>query len=135
MDQAKLIKAKEYYELTKAGKTKEEASLELFGKKSPAKVEESQEYLAVLSAASALEKAELKKEVEQIKRKQIKAYSNLIDKGEELMNEAKTLEDKMLAQNNQRKNLQTGIVENAIAWDGENRNQNDLGDILEGVIV
>lgn len=135
MDQAKLIKAKEYYELTKAGKTKEEASLELFGKKNPAKVEESQEYLAVLSAASALEKAELKKEVEQIKRKQIKAYSNLIDKGEELMNEAKTLEDKMLAQNNQRKNLQTGIVESAIAWDGENRNQNDLGDILEGVIV
>lgn len=135
MDQAKLIKAKEYYELTKAGKTKEEASLELFGKKNPAKVEESQEYLAVLSAASALEKAELKKEVEQIKRKQIKAYSNLIDKGEELMNEAKTIEDKMLAQNNQRKNLQTGIVESAIAWDGENRNQNDLGDILEGVIV
>lgn len=135
MDQAKLIKAKEYYELTKAGKTKEEASLELFGKKNPAKVEESQEYLAVLSAASALEKAELKKEVEQIKRKQIKAYSNLIDKGEELMNEAKTIEDKMLAQNNQRKNLQTGIVESAIAWDGENRNQNDLGDVLEGVIV
>ena len=135
MDQAKLITAKEYYELTKAGKTKEEASLELFGKKNPAKVEESQEYLAVLSAASALEKAELKKEVEQIKRKQIKAYSNLIDKGEELMNEAKTIEDKMLVQNNQRKNLQTGIVESAIAWDGENRNQNDLGDVLEGVIV
>lgn len=134
MDQAKLLKAREYYDQVAGGTPKEEASLAIYGKKNCA-VEKSPEYLAIVSAASQVEKQELKKEIEQVKRKQIKAYSTLLDKGEELMNEAKTIEDKMLAQNNQRKNLQTGVVESAIAWDGEERNQNDLGDVLEGVIV
>ncbi len=134
MDTAKLIKAREYYDQVAGGTPREEASLAIYGKKN-CSVEKTPEYLAIVSAASQVEKQELKKEIEQVKRKQIKAYTNLLDKGEELMNEAKTIEDKMLAQNNQRKNLQTGVVESAIAWDGEDRNQNDLGDILEGIIV
>lgn len=134
MDTAKLIKAREYYDQVAGGTPREEASLAIYGKKN-CSVEKTPEYLAIVSAASQVEKQELKKEIEQVKRKQIKAYSTLLDKGEELMNEAKTIEDKMLAQNNQRKNLQTGVVESAIAWDGEDRNQNDLGDILEGIIV
>lgn len=134
MDTARLIKAREYYDRTTGGEDKKTVALELFGKKG-SQIEKTPEYLAIVSAASQVEKQELKKEIEQIKRKQVRAYSTLLDKGEEIMNEAKTIEDKILAQNNQRKNLQTGVVESAIAWDGEDRNQNDLGDVLEGVII
>lgn len=134
MDQAKLIKAREYYDRTQGGEDKRTVSLELFGKKG-CQVEKTPEYLAIVSAASQVEKEELRKEIEQLKRKQIKSYSNLLDKGEELMEEAESLQDKLAAQNNQRANLSTGIISEALAWDGEDRNQNDLGDILEGVIV
>lgn len=134
MDTARLIKAREYYDRTKGGEDKKEVSLELYGRKTYP-VEKTPEYLAIVSAASQVEKEELKKEIEQVKRKQIKSYSNLLDKGEELMNEAETVEDKIRAQANQRANLTTGVVSEALAWDGEDRNKNDLGDVLEGVIV
>ena len=134
MDQAKLIKAREYYDKVKGGASKEEASLAIYGKKTPT-VEKTPEYLAIVSAASQVEKQELKQEIEKIKRKQIKSYSDLLDKGQELMDEAETVQDKIAAQANQRANLSTGVVENAISWDSEDRNQNDLGDVLEGVIV
>ena len=51
------------------------------------------------------------------------------------MNEAKGIDQKILAQRNQRENLKTGVVENAIAWDGENRNQDDLNDVMEAIVV
>lgn len=134
MDQAKLIKAREYYDRTTNGEDKKAVSLELFGKKG-CQVEKTPEYLAIVSAASQVEKEKLRQDIEQVKRKQIKSYSSLLDKGEELMNEAKTLQDKIAAQANQRANLSTGVVREAISWDSEDRNQNDLGDVLEGVIV
>lgn len=134
MDAAKLIKAREYYDRTKGGEDKGEVSLSLYGRKNYP-VEKSQEYLAIVSAASQVEKEKLKNEIEQVKRKQIKSYSTLLDKGEELMNEASTMEEKVMAQANQRANLSSGVLDTAIAWDGEDRNKNDLGDVLEGVIV
>ena len=134
MDQAKLLKAREYYDQVAGGTPKEEASLAIYGKKNCA-VEKSPEYLAIVSAASQVEKQELKKEIEQVKRKQIKAYSTLLDKGEELMEEASSVQEKIAAQANQRENLSAGVITEAISWDGEDRNQNDLGDVLEGVIV
>ena len=51
------------------------------------------------------------------------------------MDAAESMQDKLAAQANQRANLSTGVVSEAIAWDGEDRNQNDLGDVLEGVII
>lgn len=134
MDQAKLIKAREYYDRTTRGEDKKSVSLELFGKKG-SQIEKTPEYLAIVSAAAQVEQEQLRHDIEKIKRKQIKSYSKLLDKGEELMDEAETLQDKIAAQSNQRANLSTGIVSEAIAWDGEDRNQNDLGDVLEGVIV
>lgn len=135
MDVPKLIKTREYYDRTVGGEDKQSVALELFGRKNPAAIEKSPEYLAIISAASQVEKEKLKQEIEQVKRKQIKSYSTLLDKGEELMNEASTTEEKIAAQANQRANLSTGIVSEALSWDGEDRNKNDLGDILEGVIV
>ena len=135
MDIPKLIKTREYYDRTVGGEDKQSVALEIFGRKNPAAIEKSPEYLAIVSAASQVEKEKLRQEIEQVKRKQIKSYSTLLDKGEELMNEASTTEEKIAAQANQRANLTTGVVSEALAWDGEDRNKNDLGDILEGVIV
>lgn len=135
MDQAKLIKTREYYDAVKSGTPKNEAALAVFGRKTFKKIENTPEYLAIVSAAAQVEKAELKKDIEKLKRKQVKAYSTLLEKGEELMDEATTIEEKVMAQSNQRANLASGVLDDAIAWDGEDRNKNDLGDILEGVIV
>lgn len=135
MDQSKLIKAREYYEMVQGGASKEEAALTVLGTKSAKKLESSPEYMAVIAAVSMAQKEGLKKDIEEIKRKQIKSYSNLLDKGEELMEQADTIEAQIIAQKNQRENLSTGVVESAIAWDGEDRNQEDLGDVLDGVII
>lgn len=134
MDMPKLIKAREYYDRTMEGEDKKEVALELYGRKNIERIENSPEYLAIVSAASKVEKEKLQKEIEQVKRKQIKAYSNLLDKGEALMEEAKTTPEKIAAQANQRENLSSGIIENAIAWDGENRNQDTSG-IMEAILV
>lgn len=134
MDQTQLIKAREYYE-KKATSSTEEAALEVYGHKSVKKIESTPEYLAIVSAASQVEKAELKKEVEQLKRKQIKSFAKLLDKGEEILDSAESIEEKIAAQANQRANLQLDVVDRALAWDGEDRNQNDLGDVLEGIIL
>ena len=83
MDVPKLIKTREYYDRTTGGEDKQSVALEIFGRKNPAAIEKSPEYLAIVSAASQVEKEKLKQEIEQVKRKQIKSYSTLLDKGEE----------------------------------------------------
>lgn len=134
MDTTRLIKAREYYDRTQGGEDKKEVALSLYGRKNYP-VEKSEEYLAIVSAAAQVEKEQLKKEIEQAKRKQLRSYSKLLDKGEELMETAKTTQDKIAAQANQRANLSTGVVEKAIAWDGEDRNSQDLGNVLEGIVL
>lgn len=135
MDNSKLIKAREYYDRVEGGEDKKSAALAVIGKKTFNKIEEWPEYKTLVAIGSQLEREKLKTEIEQLKRKKIKSYSNLLDKGEELMNEAETTKDKIIAQNNQRANLSVGVVEDAIAWDSADRNQNDMGEVLEGVII
>lgn len=136
MDETNLIIARQYYERVGAGEDKELVAKDLTGrKKDVVKIENSDEYLAIVSAASQLEKEELKRDIEVLKRKQIKTYSSLLDKGEELMNEAESFEQKVAAQANQRANLDSTVTDRAIAWNGEDRNKIDTGDILEGVII
>lgn len=135
MDNSKLIKAREYYDRVQGGEDKSSASLAVIGKKKFQKIEEWDEYKTIVAIGSQVDKEKLRTEIEQVKRKKIQAYSNLLDKGEELMNEADTLESKVIAQKNQRANLSVGVVEDAIAWDSADRNQNDMGEVLEGVII
>lgn len=135
MDPAKLLRAREYYDRVQGGEDKTSAALTVYGKKNVRKIEQYPEYLAVASAAAQVEKEQLKKEIEQAKRKQLRSYSKLLDKGEELMDEAKTTQEKIAAQANQRANLSTGVVSEAISWDGENRNQMDTSNIMEGIIL
>lgn len=135
MDSAKLIKAREYYDKVASGEDKKAAALAVYGKKDSKSIEQTPEYLAIISAANQVQKEELRKDIEAIKRKQIKTYSDLLDKGNELMDEATSVQEKIAAQANQRANLSTGVVESAIDWAGENRNQDDLGDVLEGIVL
>lgn len=138
MDSAKLIKAREYYDLVSGGASKKDAALSVYNKKSDTaikNIEQSPEYLTIIAAASQIEREQLRREVEAIKRKQIKTYSSLLDKGDALIEEANTVEEKVIAQRNQRENLSVGVVESAVDWFGEDRNKNDLGDVLEGVIL
>lgn len=136
MDQGKLIKAREYYDLVKIeGKPRGEAAIQVYGEKNTKLIEETPEYLAIVAAASQVEKAELRTEVEQLKRKQIKSFANLLDAGEKILASAETVDEKLAAQANQRENLRMDVVDRALDWDGENRNQNDLGDVLEGIVI
>ena len=132
MDSAKLIKAREYYDKVAGGEDKKSAALAVYGNRSPKSIEQTPEYLAIISAVNQLQKEELRKDIE---RKQIKTYSDLLDKGSELIDEASSVQEKIAAQANQRANLSTGVVESAIDWAGDNRNQDDLGDVLEGIIL
>lgn len=136
MDETKMLIARKYYERVGAGEDKGEVAKDLMGKKKDvARIENSDEYLAIVSTAAQLEKEELKKDIEQLKRKQIKTYSNLLDKGEELMAEAEDFKEKIAAQANCRANLDSSVIDRALDWDGEDRNKIDSGDVLEGIIV
>lgn len=135
MDSTRLIQARQYYERVSAGEDKKSAALAIIGKKKFEMIEETDEYKAVLSAALNLEKEELKKDVEKVKRKQIKSYSKLLEDGDMLIESAETLEDRIRAHQNQRANLGSDVIERAIAWDGEDRNKDNYGGVLEGIIV
>lgn len=136
MDPTKMILARKYYERVGAGEDKGEVAKDLMGtKKDAVRIENSDEYLAIVSAAAQLEKLQLKGDIEKLKRKQINAYSNLLDKGEEILEQAETVQEKIAAQANQRANLGTDVLDRALAWDGEDRNSNDLGDVLDAVII
>ena len=135
MDIPKLIKAREYYDRVHAGEDKKKVALSLYGNRSPQKIEETEEYLAVWSAAAQVEKEQLKVEIEKARRKQLKSYSKLLDKGEELMDEATTMQEKIAAQANQRENLSSGVLSDTIDWAGEDRNQDDASGVLEGILA
>lgn len=133
MDQAKLIKARKYYDLVHSGTPKADAARSV--KIPVAVVEKSPEYMAIINAVAQLEREQLKHELEATKRKQLHSYSRLLDEGEKLMDEAESVEDRIRAQANQRDNLNVGVVSEAIAWNSEDRNSSDYGDVLDGVIL
>lgn len=135
MNSAKLLSARKYYDAVSSGKDKKETAMAIYGNKNIKRIEESEEYQQIVVAASQVEREQLRTEIEQVKRRQLKSYNKLLDKSEELMDEAKTTEDKLLAQKNHRANLGAGVVESTADWMGEDRNKTDLGDILEGVIA
>lgn len=134
MDSSKLIIARDYYDRVTGGEDKKSAALALIGKKKFDIIEDTPEYKAIVSVSSQLEKKELKHEIEDIKKKKVRAYSHLLDKGQELIDKAESVQDSVIAQQNQRNNLSTPVVEDAIGWDSADRNAVD-NDVLEGVIL
>lgn len=96
----------------------------------------SEDWQVVASAVKKANMAIIERDITELKKKKLKAYSRLIDQGSELLEKAGDDTDLLLkAQKNQRENLSLSVVEDANSWDSETRNQNDYGDILEGIIV
>lgn len=132
MDPAQLLLARKYFDLKLEGKPEGEAAVEVYGTRA---LQETPEFLAVKAAVIKAQKEQLEQEVSNLQAKKVKAYANLLDKGEELMEEATTMSEKAAAQANQRANLGVGVIEDAMSWNGEDRNQIDDGDILEGIVL
>lgn len=97
-------------------------------------IEKSSDYALVLNAMNDRHSKELEHALLSIQHQKLKAYSSLLSKGEEMINSATTTEEQIQAQENQRRNLSTTIVEDAERWNSLSRNQ-EKSDVLDGIII
>lgn len=132
MKEVSLKTAKEYIALVLSDVPRKEAASRF--KLSPATIEKSESYLALHGTMVSTHRQALTAELEQLQLKKTKAYSSLLDEGARLMGEAETIEDRIKAQENQRRNLDVNLIEQAQDWYSEDRNHTEP-DLLEGVII
>ena len=124
--------AKEYIALVLNDVPRKEAASRF--KLSPATIEKSDSYLTLHGTMVSTHRQALTAELEQLQLKKTKAYSTLLDEGNRLMDEAETIDDRIKAQENQRRNLDVNLIEQAQAWNSEDRNHSDP-DLPEGIIL
>lgn len=130
--------AKDYIALTLEGKSKKDAALQVLGHNDPQAIrtiENSEAYKLLRNTMVNNQKIQMVKELNSLQNKTIKAQAELLDHGSKLMEEATSFEEKVQAQENQRRNLDTTIIERATTWNGPDRNKTDDNNYLEGVIV
>lgn len=138
MGKTKLKDAKDYIALTLQGKSKKDAALQVLGRNDPQTIrtmENSEAYSILYNTMVNNNKLALAKELESIKLKSLKSAAKLIDQGDQLLDEATTIDDKIKAQENQRRNLDLSITERAADWAGPDRNKAAQDDLLEGIII
>ena len=131
--------AKDYIALTIAGQSKKDAALQVLGKNDPQTIrtmENSEAYQILINTMANNHKVALASQLQDIQTQTLKAQSKLLEQGNQMMDEAETLDDKIKAQENQRRNLETSVVDKAEDWAGINRNK-DAGaaDILDGIVI
>lgn len=137
MAKTSLKDAKDYIAMTIQGKSKKDAALAVFGRNDPQTirtVENSEAYAILYNTMVNNNKLALAKELESVKLKSLKSASKLLDQGDKLLDEATTLDEKIKAAENQRRNIDLTITEKAADWAGPERNKG-ADDILEGIIV
>lgn len=137
MAKTSLKDAKDYIALTLQGVPKKDAALKVLGHNDPQAIrtmENSEAYSILYNTMANNHKLALAVELQNIQKQSLKAQSKLLEQGNQMMDEAQTLDDKIKAQENQRRNLETSIVDRAEDWAGPDRNK-AAGDLLEGVIV
>lgn len=139
MAKTKLKDAKDYIALTLEGKSKKDAALQVLGRNDPQTIrtmENSEAYQILINTMANNHKVALASQLQDIQTKTLKAQADLLDQGSQMMAEAETLDDKIKAQENQRRNLETSVVDKAEDWAGINRNK-DAGasDILDGIVI
>lgn len=139
MGKTKLKDAKDYIALTLEGKSKKDAALEVLGRNDPQTIrtmENSEAYQILINTMANNHKVALASQLQDIQTQTLKAQSKLLEQGNQMMDEAETLDDKIKAQENQRRNLETSVVERAEDWAGINRNKDANGaDLLEGIVI
>lgn len=139
MGKTKLKDAKDYIALTLEGKSKKDAALQVLGRNDPQTIrtmENSEAYQILINTMANNHKVALASQLQDIQTQTLRAQSKLIEQGNQMMDEAETLDDKIKAQENQRRNLETSVVDKAEDWAGINRNK-DAGasDILDGIVI
>ena len=139
MPKTKLKDAKDYIALTLEGKSKKDAALQVLGRNDPQTIrtmENSEAYQILINTMANNHKVALASQLQDIQTKTLKAQADLLDQGSQMMAEAETLDDKIKAQENQRRNLETSVVDKAEDWAGINRNKNvNESDILDGIVL
>lgn len=139
MAKTKLKDAKDYIALTLEGKSKKDAALAVLGRNDPQTIrtmENSEAYQILINTMANNHKVALASQLQDIQTQTLKAQSKLLEQGNQMMDEAETLDDKIKAQENQRRNLETSVVDKAEDWAGINRNKNaGESDILQGIVI
>ena len=129
--------AKDYIALTLSGASKKDAALKVLGHNDPQAIrtmESSEAYQILYNTMVNNQKIQLAKELNSLQSKTVKAQAELLDQGSALLNQAQTIEEKIQAQENQRRNLETTVIERASSWNGPDRNK-AVDNTLEGVII
>ena len=137
MAKTKLKDAKDYIALTLQGKSKKDAALAVFGKNDPQTirtVEHSEAYSILYNTMANNHKVALAVELQNIQKESLRAQSKLLQTGNDLIDQAETIDDKIKASENQRRNLESTIIDKAEDWAGPDRNK-AAGDILDGIII
>lgn len=137
MAKTKLKDAKDYIALTLQGKSKKDAALAVLGRNDPQTIrtmENSEAYSILYNTMANNHKLALAVELQNIQKESLKAQSKLLAQGNQMMDEAETLDDKIKAQENQRRNLESTIIDKAEDWAGPDRNK-AAGELLDGIII
>lgn len=139
MPKTSLKDAKDYIALRLNGESKKSAAAKVIGRDDPQTIrvmEQSEAYKVLYNTMANNQKIKMAQELNQLQLKKTKAYSNLLDQGDELLSKAETTEEKLQAMENQRRNLDVQLIEQAQNWNGPDRNK-DASDsnFLEGVII
>ena len=134
----KLKDAKDYIALTLQGHSKKDAALKVLGKNDPQTIktmENSEAYSILYNTMVNNHKLKLATQLQDLQLKTVSAQAELIDRGSQLLDEATTLDEKIKAQENQRRNLDATLIERSSAWNAPDRNKQAEDSFLEGVII
>lgn len=134
----KLKDAKDYIALTLQGHSKKDAALQVLGKNDPQTIktmENSEAYQILYNTMVNSHKLTLARDLQSLQLKMVKAQSDLIDQGSVLIDEATSLDEKLKAQENQRRNLDSSLIERSSTWNAPDRNKGAEDSFLEGVII
>lgn len=137
MAKTKLKDAKDYIALTLQGKSKKDAALAVLGKNDPQTIrtmENSEAYSILYNTMANNHKLALAVELQNIQKESLKAQSKLLQTGNDLIDQAETIDDKIKASENQRRNLESTIIDKAEDWAGPDRNK-AAGELLDGIII
>lgn len=139
MKKTSLKDAKDYIALTLQGTSKKDAALKVLGHNDPQAIrtmENSEAYKLLHTTMVNNHQIALTKELQSLQTKTLKAQAQLLDQGSAIIEQATTIEEKIQAQENQRRNLETSVIDRAASWAGPDRNSDaSEASILEGIVI
>lgn len=131
--------AKDYIALTLQGTSKKDAALKVLGHNDPQAIrtmENSDAFKLLQTTMVNNHQLQLTKELQTLQTKTLKAQADLLDQGAQLIQDASSFEEKLQAQENQRRNIDSTAVERAASWAGPDRNHDaSEASVLQGIII